>query len=495
MSEAITLEIDFLGGISYASDPRNRARTEWPPHPDRVFQSLVASWGRNEPQDAQETAALEWLEAQDYSALQIDAAQGADRDNVIVFVPPNDARTTSATSKETARVLPEMRKNRQQRFFPARVLGDGDAARVRYVWANADGASTHAPALARLAREVTYVGHSASLVRASVTASAGPGAEPRRHAPEARVLRVPYRGRLAELQRAYTAQRPPTPSTVVIETAKITDEPLPQGVYDADDAIVLIDAGGWRPSMDAFPLVAKRMRDALLASARGAGIAIPELVSGHTLDGGVSRRNNLAILPLADVGGPFSDGALKAIALIFPHDRDPDENGRAIAIIRAFLHAGNTDPAGVLHFGRFGSWTVSPMIRNGLQAYDLRRYTRASTSWATVTPIAVDRHARNEGALYAVIADMLQRAGVPAALIAHPSARVELSEASQFRGAPDSRSVRRALSTDSPYRSKQLLHAKVRLGGKFAGPLLVGAGRHRGLGLMRPLQGGANDGN
>ncbi len=488
MSEGIALEIEFLGGISYASNPRNRACTEWPPHPDRVFQSLVASWGRNEPQDARETAALEWLEAQDYSMLRIDAAEGEDRDNVIVFVPPNDARTTSVTSKETARVLPEMRKNRQQRFFPARVLGDGDAARVRYIWTNADGAAAHAPALARLAREVTYVGHSASLVRASVTTSADMASEQCPYASEAHVLRVPYRGRLAELRRAYAAHRPPTPSTVIVETAKSADALVPQGVYDADDAIVLVDAGGWRPSTDAFPLVAKRMRDALLSCARDAGIAIPELVSGHTADGGVSQRNNLAILPLADVGGAFSDGGLKAIALIFPRDRDAQENKRALAIIRAFLHIGTPDVGGLLHFGRFGSWTVSPMIRNDLQSYDLRRYTKASTTWASVTPIAVDRHARKEAALYAVVAEMLQRAGVPAALIEHAQARVELTEASQFRGAPDNKSVRRALSTDSPYRSKQLLHATVRLGGKFEGPLLVGAGRHRGLGLMRPLR-------
>ncbi len=35
----------YLTGRSVATDFADRQAAEWPPHPDRVFQALVAAWG------------------------------------------------------------------------------------------------------------------------------------------------------------------------------------------------------------------------------------------------------------------------------------------------------------------------------------------------------------------------------------------------------------------------------------------------------------------
>jgi CRISPR-associated protein Csb2 len=47
----LALEVEFLTGVSVAATPNRREQPEWPPHPDRLFQALVAAWGRDEKPD------------------------------------------------------------------------------------------------------------------------------------------------------------------------------------------------------------------------------------------------------------------------------------------------------------------------------------------------------------------------------------------------------------------------------------------------------------
>ena len=42
----LTLEVEFRTGVSVAARPNRREQAEWPPHPDRLFQALLAAWGR-----------------------------------------------------------------------------------------------------------------------------------------------------------------------------------------------------------------------------------------------------------------------------------------------------------------------------------------------------------------------------------------------------------------------------------------------------------------
>lgn len=39
----LVLRIDFLNGVFHASDPCEPHMSEWPPHPDRLYQALVAA--------------------------------------------------------------------------------------------------------------------------------------------------------------------------------------------------------------------------------------------------------------------------------------------------------------------------------------------------------------------------------------------------------------------------------------------------------------------
>ena|SRR5438045_2534219 len=90
----LALEVEFLTGVSVAATPNRREQPEWPPHPDRLFQALVAAWGRDEKPDDGERAALEWLEELPTEGLIVSAPKAHRRDVVTVYVPPNDSRTT-----------------------------------------------------------------------------------------------------------------------------------------------------------------------------------------------------------------------------------------------------------------------------------------------------------------------------------------------------------------------------------------------------------------
>jgi CRISPR-associated protein Csb2 len=69
----LAIEVECLTGVSVAATPQRREEPEWPPHPDRLFQALVAAWGRNEDRREDERAALEWFEALDTEHLSVSA--------------------------------------------------------------------------------------------------------------------------------------------------------------------------------------------------------------------------------------------------------------------------------------------------------------------------------------------------------------------------------------------------------------------------------------
>jgi CRISPR-associated protein Csb2 len=159
-------------------------------------------------------------------------------------------------------VVPALRANRQPRTFPA-VLPAAQRAVVRYLWEKTDGLDQHRAALSRLAAEVTYLGHSHTVVRVALVdgdstpdrwdyawMDANPVA-----------LRTPYVGRLAHLVECYDRAARPNPS-LALQNSSPPGQVRPHTLFDPEAVIVLADNGGFVPAVDAFPLVAKRFRDA-----------------------------------------------------------------------------------------------------------------------------------------------------------------------------------------------------------------------------------------
>jgi len=509
-----TIEVEFLTGVSVAASPYRREEGEWPPHPDRLFQALVAAYGRNDPPDGEERSALEWLESLDAGGLLVSAPTARPRDVATVFVPPNDARTAgNAGDKvpkdvtDAIRVVPEFRKNRQPRAFPAFILDlpdpttDGSSSDrmpvVHYLWCDAPGREKHRDALARLVREVTYLGHSHSLVRVGLVDHGGTDAivDSGWIGPEGIDLRLPYRGRLRHLedqyQRSHAASHAVRPNpSLVMRAFQPSEEIRPmQTLFDGRNITVFADAGGFCPSLTAFPLVAKRLRDALLKVADSNDIPIPALLSGHNADNRPTSEPHLAIVPLADVGWSYSQGRLMGLALVWPRDTEDDAHCRTLRVLAAFLRDG-IGSVGLLHFGRDGSWQLSLAPEPDRASLQFTRYVRPARRWGTVLPAVLDRHPKDKPGqdLPAIIVRACRNVGLPDSAV--DGLEVEIHKHAPVKGAPSARDVAKALPGDSPYRNRPLAHLALNFRHPIRGPLILGAGRFRGLGLCLPIDEG-----
>lgn len=511
----LAIEVEFLTGVSVAATPYRREDLEWPPHPDRLFQALVAAWGRNDPPDKDERRALEWLESLGGNSLEIVAPAARPRTVADIFVPPNDMHTSgkigSRPPKKLAtaiNVVPEYRKNRQRRTFPATVVdpifqtphgaaGTGMAA-VRYVWREAQGLNLHRYALENLAKEVTYLGHPHTLVRVALFDDTGTITRngSKWIGPEGRYLRCPHVGRLDHLERRYRHSRTravnarPNPSLVTREFHPFGESKPPSTIFDSENFVSFEDAGGFCPSLSAFPLVAKRLRDALLQIADEKGIPIPPLLSGHDDDKRPTKDTHLSIVPLADIGWEHSQGRLMGLAVVWPRKVKEEDRRNVLRVLGEFIKEdGVNGSAGSLHFGRNGSWRLALSPEPARASMKFRpRYTQSAKRWGTVLPAVLDRHPKNRPAqdVAAIVERACFNLGLPREAV--DGVRIDqLHKYAAVRAAPSIGDVSRSLPKDSPYRGRPLAHLILNFRRRIQGPVILGAGRFRGLGLCLPL--------
>jgi len=477
---------EYLGGRAVATDPNDRTRPEWPPHPDRVFQALVAAWaGRGDS----ERDALAWLCAQEAPDLAFpDETLVSPGALVKTYVPVNDIEgpARGAHTDKHLGLLPSSRK-RSPRYFPATNVGNGTCA---LVWLRSAPEPALRASLDRLCRAVTCVGHSSSLVRMWL----GDQAPPISLTPQARrpqvMLRVPDAGRLDALIRAYAGggigwSRPP--QSAWHGYAAPADRSLPMGAFD-DRLIILRQAAGVRLSLLQTLALARGLRGALIRAADDAPLA-KRLLSGHEPDGRPLAEHHVAYLPLAYVADPaarqrYADGHLLGTALALPAGLDGDLEQEVLDALATAMQAGGgrlritLGPIGVVEFE--AEVSTSPAI-----ALRPPTWTRSSACWGTVTPITLDRlpprrHADHDQWACEQIVQACLRQGLP-----EPVA-VQLLPASPHLGAPAAAAFAPLVRKDGTRRWH--LHAHLQFPGPVGGPLVLGAGRHLGYGLCKPLR-------
>lgn len=487
----LTLEIEWLGGVAYLARTPSSPVADWPPEPDRVFSALVASWAAR-GQDAQERAALEWLEAQ--PAPTIAAVRGTPRRHGTAFVPVNDKPT-----------LPE-RRPRQPRQFPSVRLGEGPV-HLRLRWPKAPDPSL-LDRLAALAHDTSYLGHSASLVRCRFAAHEMPADG----LVEAPARRAPWPGRLQELQalhRRHLAgdeRARPRPAPVVLWAE--AERRLPSTCF-SPTWTVLAHAGGDRPDLRATAVLGRRLRAALMSAWPD---PVPDWLSGHGPDAAPTREPHMAVVPLADVGHRWSQGRLMELGIVLPRAVmarwDPStpagwqERRRFIAAVETLCSARpspehdarlkNAEPFLRLALGPAGVWHLAPEASPSAASLDPARHAGPSRRFATVTPIALDRHPKGdrvarEAEAAAIVAECCRRIGLPdpigVLIHKHPGPR----------GVPSARPasgtrVPAGWVLPGPLAGRILTHATITFKEEVAGPLILGAGRFVGLGLCLPLQ-------
>jgi CRISPR-associated protein Csb2 len=426
------------------------------------------------------------------------------------IAPVTEGKEGKEGPAKAASMLPE-RRVRQPRTFPS---VRPEELRAVFTWPAAEPSDVQCAALDAVAARVVRLGHSSSLVAVRLRddhpeASWIPDeAAPANGGEE--MLRVAGVGQLEALRTVFHRQGG-VPGRVMpasfqryVHPAVASSTPVPHTVF-SDEWIVLRRVGGPRfPSTRAVE-VARRVRDALLTSY---GTDAPEILSGHRASGPPSERPHLACVPLPFVGHERADGSILGIALVLPRSATREER---IAVYRALDAWGRKAPAGEdelprfrVELGRGGvlllarveeGTTPSTLLAETWCANRVSRGNRSAgeTSWATATPIALDRNPgelrandpQKEAAAYAEaeksIAIASERIGLPR------PAQVTVLPAAPLAGADKARQFPPFLAGKPPVQ-RVLVHAALTFDMPVQGPILVGAGRYFGLGLFRPLR-------
>ena len=521
----LAVGIRYLTGYAIATDSTDRERAEWPPHPARVFMAMAAAMFET-GEDGEERRALEWLERQNPPAIK--ASEFYSRQPVTHYVPINDSSAPVKNKKALSNLQSvPIGRGRQPRTFP-RVRPCEDT--VFLVWPDAAPGEHQRRALDRLCEKVTRIGHSSSLVQMWVELNPPEfNLEPAELGEQR--FRVVGDGTLEylvsvfnrdnimayaklagaissakgarrnllkqELEDRFGDTEPSSLRPAISQwqgyrrvIASDSAAPTVSGLFDREFMVLTIEEGPVVGLESTWQLLTT-LHKTILATCDPA----PEWLSGHTPGGKPSLEPHAALFPLAFVGREHADGHLMGIGLAMPRNIATRERGRAL---RGLLYDDNGRSKPVqLIAGSLGAWTLRQENRpTPAITLQPRTWTSPSDTWATVTPIVLDRHPKADRAkdreqwsveVADAIAESCERQGLP-----RPVA-VDVDKTSWHRGAPRALAGKGAGYPPMPVKqgqaSRQQVHAWLRFAQPVEGPLLLGAGRFRGYGLCKPWSG------
>jgi CRISPR-associated protein Csb2 len=471
MIPLFSIEVEFLMKRIYAASWSRRDYVEWPPHPSRLFSALVASYEES-VHDKLASQALEWLEALPPPEMYVEPESLLYNSGVLkstspsFYVPVNDDKN-----------IPEKRI-RKERYFPSLSLRDG---KVYFIWNQSDENEEMLESLQRIAENVTYLGTSKSPVRVAVNKSPPkPNLVPERGGKI--MLRTTGKGRKSHLEsiykeRAHNLTIQPrlgavTPYAFISErTSELNyhQSSMKLASYFKFDRKTL-------PS-SSINAITTTMRRAILSLYPE---PIPETVSGHTQDGGVSTLPHMAITPFPDAGHDYADGHVMGVAVWLPVNID-DKIMRNIDEVCSKIN--------ILTLGKSGDINVKRLkpVDEERIPFGLRpsTYRAKSDTWATVTPIIFGKHpkkssigpGRDGGKVFR---EMCAEAGLPEPV------EVRMGKVSIFQGAPTAPDVQVPEKMSMRLRA----HALIKFKEAVEGPVIIGAGRYYGFGLCKPWHSG-----
>ncbi|WP_298331067.1 type I-U CRISPR-associated protein Csb2 [Asticcacaulis sp.] len=474
----LVLEIEHLTGIAFSARGPASDQPDWPPQPDRIFSALVAACAAR-GERAEEAAALQWLEAQPVPRLL--ASDHAVRHAPISFVPPNDAQTGKSGDRK---VMPAFRA-RQPRRFPAARPHDPI---LHLYWPGASPDTATLRALQGVARDTAYIGHSASLTRCHFRYAPAVDVPENAGWPRRRV----YPGRFTELRQCFDNKQRPLRGFEVSPPPAMP-APLPASPFD-ERWLILDHVNGTMPDICAAALVAKAIRDTLMSGYNqiGLGDRVPAIVSGHQPDGAPLAGPHIAIVPLSFTGYLHADGHVLGYAIIPPRGSNLVADGDFRRALRKVTLWDEGKGRHLLRLRRFSLDFALAGEADGLRrSLDPQEYTRPSRTFATVTPIVLDRHLKQKGEerqkeIIDQIVAACRHVGLPAPDLVVPD-RHSAVEGACSVPAPWVPATAPRWHLPGALAHRQLTHAVLRFPEKVTWPVILGAGRFAGLGLCRPL--------
>jgi CRISPR-associated protein Csb2 len=536
-----TISLQFPAGRYVAAAWGDKDAVEWPPHPARLCLGLVdALHHAGNPPAMRE--ALEWLCAQSPPVIVVPDEEHANL-RVLdgIFVPQNPSKTEGKPGKDkkpSQRTPAGISVPRKERCFPT-VFLDPDNPTVFFHWPEAYLPDELSVPLQSLLTSLPRYGHSTSLAMAAISFGALPlGDHWRRIQPVSRDefgtpdfgIRVAWDGLIQSAEAAFHAEGRVVEMEGLVASASRSAhtnkslEPAasPRSRHDPrhrwqgyvevsgstpqtspwnEHILVLSCVGGDRLGLPSVWQLTEVFHKTLIDRwsrdpSRG---PVPEWISGHRVgeagsDTAPAIENHLAIFPLAFIGGRHATGHLLGMGLAFPR---PETAGIDAATLRfqwrqalSALFEGHDD--GILELSpRDKVWSIrlrpddSPDPKLALRP---SRWTRPSAVWTSVTPVILDRHPKPpfekdpEGwrrSCVRIIADACRRLDLPEPVEIH------VSPHSALPGVPPAFAFP-APSARPGRPSRFHIHITLRFAEEIQGPLLLGAGRFRGYGLLLP---------
>lgn len=465
-------------------------------------------------QNAGERAALEWMENAGPPSIQ--ASGFSTRSYVEAYVPVNDKGGVA-------------QRARQPRSFPTARPNEPFV----YLRWDQDLPNELRGPLGEVCAKVTRIGHSTSLAQMWVLDDAGavkPTWAPANGVPDSH-FRVAEPGTLAYLERQFNAaailryhdltdamaaakgrEKARLKTTLAEEfpdgapessrpkltrwqgyrdlSATKIPESIAEGPFDPD---ILIFRGFEENRVLGLPAtlqLTSALRNAVMKSIRE---NVPEWVSGHEPNGTPSRRPHMAFFPLPFVGRAYADGHVMGVAIALPKRIDAAgetaEQSRRRALTALLFRDDGEEKH--IHLWRADAWRWNgERERRELPPFNLRgsTWTGPARRWATVTPVVLHHFPRRnrEGEAERIVLEAFASAGLPEPV------ELRVQGFSRFEGAPSARQMP-PFTEGGEGLCRYQAHVEARFAQSVRGPVLVGRGRFRGYGLMRPFEESAAD--
>lgn len=401
-------------------------------------------------------------------------------------------------------MFPEHRV-RQERFFPSTTP---DEPRITYIW-DAKPEGDVLQSLDCLLKRVTRLGHSSSLVSCRiVTDPPKPNHIPSN---EGNSMRSFVSGQLKHLEKRQALHRGIKPRflpfvDVCYQTARDTSSSESTQMPNTVGEWIVFEFS--HESRVFPPTRIVELATAMYTTVLGyAEKPVPGEISGYRVDGSPTTIPHVSFLPLPYIGFEHSDGRILGIAVSLP--KALDESSRRI-LLRAIGTWENE--ALSIRSGRnrqpstFLSLTIGAKAKHVVTMHRLLGPTslvslrpsvwgNTSRHWISATPVALPMHPGS-----------LSKGTNSVRAKAWKNAESSVRAACSHIGLPEPLSVEISLSPflvgGKPVKSyptfsqrnrngrnlsRQLVHVSLTFKDLVGGPLIIGSGRFRGLGLMRPV--------
>lgn len=259
-------------------------------------------------------------------------------------------------------------------------------------------------------------------------------------------------------------------------------EEASQSVFDP--RMVVLALGGKRPSLPATLKLTTALRGLLMRECPQQ--PPPEWFSGHQPDGKSSMAPHMSLAPLAFTGSRHADGRIMGLALVLPREIEKGLVAHCLEPILRDLQTGL--PRNDLRLFD-GDWIDCSVMLEPRERpptnLDAETWTGASRIWASVTPVVLNRHFDGNDhweRSAESVKEMCGHIGLPrpSEVLLHPVSLVE--------GVPHAREFPQLVRKRDGGRRRHH-HAVIIFDEPVGGPVLLGAGRFRGYGLCRPMDG------